>query len=635
MIGKLLSTIKAPSDICRLSISQLNNLAEELRQHIKDSVSIHGGHLASNLGIVELTIAMHYVFDFARDRLVWDVGHQCYVHKMLTGRASQFDKLRQKDGISGFPNPKESDYDQFAVGHAGTAVATAVGLALGAQLQNSTEKVVSVIGDASIVNGLSFEGLNNTNLVKRQLLFILNDNEMAIDKTQGAFANYLTKMRVSRPNDFLNRSTHMFMRRLPLLKKQLDKFKEGVKTAFLGNHWFDQLNVPVYGPIDGHNISNLIEIFSAIKDFEHPIILHVHTDKGRGFTPATDDPTTFHSPRPFKIDGESASFDKSKGKSFTASFADSLAAIMSKDEKVYAITAAMPDGTGLSSVREQFPDRVIDVGIAESAAVDIAAGMAKTGLKPVVAIYSTFLQRGFDQVFQEVSLQGLPVVFCLDRAGMVGGDGAVHHGFTDIAIFRTLPNLELISPSDNSEMLGALEYAVDSGKACLIRYPRASVAKHEYAEIGGPSGFSDKRARQLKEGDKAVILAYGSMAYDSMTAANILQDEGIEVAVYDCRFAKPLDMDTIVEIYRTLNGVPIITVEDHALIGGFGSAVLEFVQESGLDTSRLFRMGFPDKYIGPDTREGQLEEAGINSKAIADNIKSRICQLKEANISHF
>ena len=635
MIGKLLSTIKTPSDISGLSIEQLNELAEELRQHIKDSVSEHGGHLASNLGMVELTIAMHYVFDFSTDRLVFDVGHQCYVHKMLTGRAGDFDKLRQKNGISGFPNPNESSYDQFAVGHAGTAVATAVGLALGAQLQDSKEKVVSVIGDASIVNGLSFEGLNNTNLVKRQLLFILNDNEMAIDKTQGAFAGYLTKLRVSRPNDFLNRSTRMFKRRLPQLQKQLDKFAEGVKTAFLGNHWFDQLNVPVYGPIDGHNISNLIEIFSAIKNFDYPIILHVQTDKGRGFTPATDDPTTFHSPRPFKIDGESASFDKSKGKSFTASFADSLLEVMAKDEKIYALTAAMPDGTGLSTVREKFPDRVMDVGIAESAAVDIAAGMAKTGLKPVVAIYSTFLQRGFDQVFQEVSLQNLPVVFCMDRAGMVGGDGAVHHGFTDIAIFRTLPNIELLSPSDDSEMQAAMEYAVNCGKPCMIRYPRASVAKHEYKALSEHTTYEAGRARQLKEGRNAIILAYGSMAYDAMTAAHILEDEGIEVAVYDCRFAKPLDEDTITEIYRTIDDVPIVTVEDHSLIGGFGSAVLEFIQESGLDAGRIHRMGFPDRYIGPDTREGQLVEAGVDARSIASSIKSLISRQKETKLSQY
>ena len=633
MIGKLLSTIKTPADLRRLSIDQLNDLAKELRQHIKDSVSVHGGHLASNLGVVEMTIAMHYVFDFSTDRVVWDVGHQCYVHKMLTGRADQFEKLRQKNGISGFPNPSESDYDQFAVGHAGTAVATAVGLALGAQLQNSPEKVVSVIGDASIVNGLSFEGLNNTNLVKRQLLFILNDNEMAIDRTQGAFANYLTKMRLSRPNDFLNRSTRMFTRRLPQLQRRIDKLAGGVKTAVLGNHWFDQLNVPVYGPIDGHNISNLIEIFQAVKNFDYPIILHVHTDKGRGFTPATDDPTTFHSPRPFKIDGESASFDKSKGKSFTASFADSLVSLMEKDEKVYAITAAMPDGTGLAAVRDKFPDRVLDVGIAESAAVDIAAGMAKTGLKPVVAIYSTFLQRAFDQVFQEVSLQNLPVTFCLDRAGMVGGDGAVHHGFTDIAIFRTLPNVELISPSDDSEMQAAMEYSVNCGRPCLIRYPRASVAKEEYKEIEGSTSYADRRARKLKSGDKAVILAYGSMAYDAMTAAHILEDEGVDVAVFDCRFAKPLDEDTIMEVFRILEDVPIITVEDHARIGGFGSAILEFIQESEMDASRLYRMGFPDKYIGPDTRAGQLEEAGVDAKAIADKIRSIIKQEKESKLS--
>ncbi len=620
MLGKKLSTISSSSDICRMSISELSELAAELRQHIKASVSEHGGHLASNLGIVELTIALHYVFNFAQDRIVFDVGHQCYVHKMLSGRAEKFSKLRQKGGISGFPNPEESEYDQFSVGHAGTAAATAVGLALGAQLNKSEEKVVSIIGDASVVNGLSFEGLNNTNLVNRQLLFILNDNEMAIAKTQGAFAEYLTKVRVSKPHDLLNRRAKMLVKRLPQLQKRLEKLSGTFKTAFSGNHWFDQLNVPVYGPIDGHNLPVMIEILTALKDFDRPIILHVHTDKGRGFTPATDDPTKFHSPRPFKIDGESASFDKSKGKSFTASFSEALISAMEKDEKIYALTAAMPDGTGLSDVMKRFPDRVFDVGIAESAAVDIAAGMAKVGLKPVVAIYSTFLQRGFDQVFQEVSLQNLPVIFCMDRAGMVGEDGAVHHGFTDISIFRTLPNMVLMAPSDNSEMQKSLEYAFECGKPCCIRYPRDSVAAEEYSEYDGPTSYAENQGRRLKVGDKAVILAYGTTAYEAMVATRILEDYGVEVSVYDCRFAKPLDGKMLSEVLGSEKAVPVITVEDHAKVGGFGSAVMEFAEENGYDVSRIRRMGYPDRYIGQDTRAGQLTEAGIDAKSIADMV---------------
>ncbi len=617
MLGKVLKTIKSSSDICRLSMAELNELADDLRGHIKSSVSEHGGHLASNLGIVELTLALHYVFNFSQDRIVFDVGHQCYVHKMLSGRAAQFDKLRQKGGISGFPSPSESEYDQFFVGHAGTAAATAVGLALGAQLQSSQEKVVSIIGDASIVNGLSFEGLNNTNLVNRQLLFILNDNEMAIAKTQGAFAEYLTKMRVSRTHDMLNRRARMLIKRLPQLQKKLDQ----LKSALTGNHWFDQLNVPVYGPIDGHNLPVLIEVLTALKNFDHPVILHVYTDKGRGFTPATDDPTTFHSPRPFKIEGESASFDESSGKSFTSSFSDALSAAMARDPKVYAITAAMPDGTGLNEVQAKFPDRVFDVGIAESAAVDIAAGMAKTGLKPVVAIYSTFLQRAFDQVFQEVSLQNLPVIFCMDRAGMVGGDGAVHHGFTDISIFRTLPNMVILAPSDDSEMVKALDYALACGKPCCLRYPRASVAAEEAIECNGPTSYEANQARQLRAGERATILAFGSMAYDALAAARILEDSAIDVAVYDCRFAKPLDGELLSKVLAKGGAGPVITVEDHALIGGFGSAVLEFAQDNALDVSRVYRLGFPDRYIGQDTRSGQLAEVGIDAAAIAAKIK--------------
>lgn len=598
-------------------MADLNELASELRSHIKASVSEHGGHLASNLGIVELTLALHYVFNFAHDRIVFDVGHQCYVHKMLSGRAAKFDKLRQKGGISGFPSPSESDYDQFFVGHAGTAAATAVGLALGAQLQKTDEKVVSIIGDASIVNGLSFEGLNNTNLVNRQLLFILNDNEMAIAKTQGAFAEYLTKLRISRTHDMLNRRAKMLVKRLPQLKKKLEQ----LKSALTGNHWFDQLNVPVYGPIDGHNLPVLIEVLSALKEFDHPVILHVYTDKGRGFTPATDDPTTFHSPGPFKIEGDSASFDESCGKSFTSSFTESLAAAMEKDDKIYAITAAMPDGTGLTQIMEKFPKRVFDVGIAESAAVDIAAGMAKTGLKPVVAIYSTFLQRAFDQVFQEVSLQNLPVVFCMDRAGMVGGDGAVHHGFTDIAIFRTLPNMVILAPSDHSEMQKAMDYALNCGKPCCIRYPRASIAAVEATEYDGPTSYQANQARRVLAGDKAVILAFGSMVYDALAAGRILEEAGISVSIYDCRFAKPLDEKMLRTVLDKKHNTPVVTVEDHAVIGGFGSAVLEFAQENDLAVNRIHRLGFPDRYIGQDTRSGQLAQVGIDANHIAAKVK--------------
>ncbi|MFC1782532.1 1-deoxy-D-xylulose-5-phosphate synthase, partial [Planctomycetota bacterium] len=432
MENQLLTNIKSPADLKQLKIEQLPELAQEIRQLIMSTVSKNGGHLASNLGVVELTIALHYVFDFARDRLTWDVGHQCYVHKILTGRARRFETLRKGDGISGFPSPDESKYDQFFVGHGGTSITTALGLALGAQISQTDEKVVAVVGDASIVNGVSFEGLNNTSLLNRQMLIILNDNSMAIDTTQGAFANYLARLRLSRPYEDLHRRTKLMVRRLPYfgqaLHEGLHRLKDGIKGTLQSRQIFEQLGIPYFGPIDGHDIPALIKMLETFKIVNHPVLLHVQTEKGRGFGPAHKDPCAFHSPKPFKVNGETAQFTAASEKSFTAAFAQALTNLMSDEPKVIALTAAMPDGTGLAKVREKFPDRVIDVGIAESAAVDIAAGLAKKGLRPVVAIYSTFLQRGFDQIFQEVALQNLPVIFCMDRAGLVGGDGAVHQG---------------------------------------------------------------------------------------------------------------------------------------------------------------------------------------------------------------
>lgn len=440
MNTKFLGQVNSHAEISQLSHGELEVLAGEVREWVMHSVSRTGGHLASNLGITELTIALHCVFDFSRDRLVFDVGHQCYVHKMLTGRAHLFERLRQEGGVSGFPSPAESECDPFAVGHAGTAVATAVGLALGVQLQQSDERIVAVVGDASIVNGVAFEGLNNTSRVKRQLLIILNDNSMGISKTEGAFAQYLTRLRVSRPYEDLRRRTESMVRRLPYvgekIQESLERIKGGIKSTLQGAYYgFEQLGLGYFGPIDGHDTALLIKLLSAFKEVDHPVLLHVHTEKGRGFHSAKEDPCRFHSPGPFKINGRTTEISSGGGKSFTSAYTDAMADLMERDERVVALTAAMADGTGVAKLQERFGDRVIDVGIAESACVDIAAGLAKQGLRPVVTIYATFLQRAYDQIFQEVSIQNLPVTFCVDRAGLVGGDGPVHHGFSDITFF--------------------------------------------------------------------------------------------------------------------------------------------------------------------------------------------------------
>ncbi len=626
MIGNLLKQIKSPSDLHNLNEKELVMLADEIRHLLKFSVGRNGGHLASNLGVVELTIALHYVFDFSHDRILWDVGHQSYVHKILTGRAEQFEHLRQEGGLSGFPDPRESKYDQFKVGHAGTAIPTALGLALGAQMQNTDEKIVAVVGDASIVNGVSFEGLNNTSLVKRQMLIILNDNDMAIDKTQGAFAQHLTRLRVSHTYEDLQKRTERMVRRLPYgkaIQDSLERLKGGIKTTLLGRHIFAQLGIPFYGPVDGHNLTALIKLFTALKNIEQPVIFHVCTQKGHGFAPASADPCAFHSTKPFVMDGEAVNFAESTGKSFTAGFSHILSDIMAKDKSVVALTAAMPDGTGLAPLREKYNNRIIDVGIAESAAVDIAAGLARKGLKPVVAIYSTFLQRSFDQIFQEVALQNLPVIFCVDRAGLVGGDGPTHHGFCDITMLRVLPGLVLMSPMDKAEMQGALEFALQSNKPCVIRYPRDVLPEPEQLPVGyNPAPFSLGKAAWIRKGSHAAIIAYGSVALDALQAAEILHKTGIEITVISARFAKPVDSDILPALLAENANMPIITLEDNALIGGFGSAILENAQQHKIPAQNIIRFGIPDKFIGAATRKVQLSNMGISAKSIADYISN-------------
>jgi len=625
-MDRLLPTIESPANLRYLSTEELNQLAAEIRQLIMTSVSRSGGHLASNLGVVELTIAMHFVFDFAHDRLVWDVGHQCYVHKILTGRAGKFSQLRQAGGISGFPDPRESRYDQFFVGHAGTAVATAVGLALGKQMQQRKEKIVAVVGDASIVNGLSFEGLNNTNLLNRQLLIILNDNFMAIDKTTGAFAQYLTRFRLSRPYEDLQRRTELLVNRLPYLGERiyetLDRIKGGIKTTLLGRQKFEQLGIPFFGPIDGHDIVSMIKIMTALRDFNRPVILHVHTDKGCGFIPASENPRAFHNPKPFTVNGDTASFESRPDKSFTAAFSDTLDKLMAADKRVMALTAAMPDGTGLAELKDKYPGRIIDVGIAEGAAVDIAAGLAKTGIRPIVAIYSTFLQRCFDQIFQEIALQNLPVIFAIDRAGLVGGDGVTHHGFCDVSLLRVLPNMVLMAPSDNEDLYQAFAFAVSCNGPCAIRYPRdVATPLSRRCGLSKPSPYELGRAVWMRKSSGIIILAYGSVVREAIIAAEQLAEDGIEVGVVNGRFAKPLDEQLIIQLLGSSDVKAIITVEDQTLIGGFGSAVLECIQRHQLDSNRVICLGIPDKFIDQDSRAGQLQTVGIDSQSIAKTVR--------------
>jgi len=628
-MSQLLDQINSPADLKVTPVSRMPELAEEIRQRIITTVGKNGGHLASNLGIVELTLALHYCFDFSQDRLLWDVGHQCYPHKLLTGRADRFDQLRQAGGLSGFPNTSESPYDQFDVGHAGTAVATAVGLARGNQLTGQSSRVVAVVGDASIVNGLAFEGLNEAGTLKRQLLVVLNDNSMGIAPTRGGMAEHLAKFRVSGRYEEVKRRAKSLLTRIPVLGKgvydALDHLKEGIKATVSPHQVFEQMGLIYVGPTDGHDTGHLIELLRLLLQVDHPVLLHVHTQKGRGCPWAIDDPTTFHSPSGFEIDNGKVNVGRSAGRTWTKAFGEHVIELARRDERVVALTAAMPDGTGLVKFAERFPSRFFDCGIAESCTVDVAAGLAKTGLRPVVAMYSTFLQRAFDQVYQEVVLQKLPVVFCIDRAGLVGDDGAVHHGFLDISYLRCFPHMVLMAPADESELRGALDLALTLSVPSAIRYPRdvlpECVAEAEPMRLG--------RSRRVRDGSDATLVGYGAVVPAAVQAAELLALEGIEVGVISARFARPLDEQMLRGLLSSSE--PVLTVEDHSVAGGFGSAVLEAGRRLGLDLGNVFCAGMPaDRFVEYGSRAGQLAEVGLDAAGIASRARELVKAHKKA-----
>jgi len=622
-MGNLLEKIDCPQDIKALSIEQLEQLAKEIRQFILDSVSKTGGHLASNLGVVELTLALHYVFDFSRDKLLWDVGHQCYAHKIITGRRERFGRLRKADGPSGFPDPSESEYDQFIVGHAGTAVATATGMALGRQKLGGDEKVVAVVGDASIVNGLSFEALNNLGLVRRQLLIVLNDNSMAIDPTQGAVAKYLSRVRLSHTYEDIRRTTSNILEHLPIIGRSveeiIERIKKSVRMVVPPSQLFESLNIPYFGPVDGYDVCSLVELFRGLAELQRPAILHVYTKKGKGFEPAENGGGKFHSTGPFKLNGEAISGPAGR-QTFTEVFGRHLVELAEKDNRIVAITSAMCDGTGLAEFRSRFPERFYDVGIAESAAVDMAAGLAKAGLKPVVAIYSTFLQRSFDQIMQEVALQRLPVVFCIDRAGLVGADGPTHHGLMDIGFLRMMPNIVLAAPAGQEELCSALEFALSSEQAVAIRYPKDVVPDLPADCCRQPFRLGRAVFARQSQVSRLAIVNYGCLLDRALVAAERLCSEGIETDVVNARFAVPLD-EEIIELARAGKG--IIALEDHSLACGFGSAVLEAVAGAGLEPGRgtIVRLGVGRRLVRHDARSRQLADCGLDVDNIVDTAR--------------
>jgi 1-deoxy-D-xylulose-5-phosphate synthase len=630
MTDPILPNLRSPADLRALPLEELPRVAAEVRYAICEQVKSSGGHLAPNLGVVELTIALHYVFDFGHDRLLFDVGHQCYPHKILTGRFDRLATLRQTGGIAGFPDPNESDYDLFAVGHAGTSISTAVGMARGDDLNGegwepksnpNGRRVVALVGDASIANGVAMEGLNAAGTLKRQLLVVLNDNGMSIARPQGALAHYLDELRLHPRYRDARRKARDLARKLPgggLLEEMYQRMTGAVLDLVAENSWFAHFGLISLGPVAGHDLPRLVHVLREVAALDRPVLLHVHTTKGKGYDFAEGDATRFHSPAPFRVVGPKIEIKK-EGRSFTSAFSDALAKLMRRDPKILAATAAMPDGTGIDRILAEFPARAFDTGICESHAMDMMAGLAKTGWKPFFAVYSTFLQRAFDQAFQEVALQGLPVRLCLDRAGLVGGDGAVHHGFCDVSILRVFPQSCLMAAMDEPSLVAALEFmrGYEAGISA-VRYPR-DVVPERFAAAPCPP-FELGRARPLIAPDDALvaILAYGTCVLD---AAKAIDDLGVavRVALYDARFAKPVD----VELVRSLveRGVAIVTVEDHGIEGGFGSCVLDAAADAGIDVRLIRRLAIPSRWIPHGGRSDQKRQAGIDAASIAAAVR--------------
>jgi 1-deoxy-D-xylulose-5-phosphate synthase len=644
----LLPSIATPADIKKLSIPQLQQLAGEIREAIVASVSKNGGHLASNLGVVELTLALHYVYDFGAhpagpDRLLFDVGHQCYAHKMLTGRAQQFDQLRKKGSVAGFPEPTESPFDLFSVGHAGTAISTAVGMARGDALLGRKNHVVALVGDASIVNGLSMEGLNGAGTLQRQLLMVLNDNGMSISEPQGAFSQYLERVRVSTTYEEFKRFSEKLVHKLPVavghaVEHAWDAFCAGVKGVMWHGQPFEALGIKYMGPVDGHDLPGLVNWLSEIKHVDRPILLHVKTVKGQGYEVAASEPTRFHSPASFVVNGCRVEINKSGGKSWTTAYADAMIELAASDSRVVALTAAMPDGTGLSKYQQTHPTRYIDTGICESHLTAMAAGMAKSGLRPFAAIYSTFTQRAYDQIWQEVVLNQLPVAFCMDRAGFVGDDGAVHHGFMDQAFLRPMPGIVLGAPSDEAELGRAVKMQLGLDVASAIRYPRDNVPAANFEDVVEPAlrdqattPWTPGQSRTLRRGGDATLVVYGALVQTAMLAADELAADGVQVEVVDARFCKPVDGAMLTRVLST--GRPVVTVEDHSLQNGFASAVLEYAAAHGLSTSGLVRLGHPDRLIAHATRAQQLAEVGLDVAGLVRAVKSAVAGGRSVAVS--
>jgi len=617
---KVLDQINTSYDVKELDLEELEKLCHEIREEILSTVSKTGGHLASSLGVVELTAVLHYVFDFPRDKLVWDVGHQSYAHKLLTGRKDLFHTLRQYEGISGFPKRDESPYDAFDSGHSGTSISSALGMAEARRLKGEEGKIIAVIGDGSMTAGLAFEGLNQTGHIDQDLIVILNDNEMSISCNVGALSSYLNRLMTGQFVNRFRNDIENFLKTLPGIGKSVLRFakqaEESLKGLLMPGLLFEELGLKYIGPIDGHRLDYLIETFQNIKKLRGPILVHVITKKGKGYPPAETNPDRFHGVPPFFIETGELRNDQKNPPTYTEVFGETLCQLAGENKRLIAITAAMQSGTGLEEFARRFPDRFYDIGIAEQHAVTFAAGLALEGMKPVVAIYSTFMQRAYDQILQDVCLQNLPVVFALDRGGIVGEDGPTHHGLFDFSYLRHIPNIIVMVPKDENEFQHMIKTAMECPVPVAFRYPRGK-GMGVRREVSLQS-IDIGKGEILREGQDILIIAIGSTVYPSLRAAERLADVGIQAAVINSRFLKPLDGNLLCDWAKRTGKV--LTVEENVLQGGFGSAVLELFQERNLFSVQVKRLGIPDLFVehGPQNllrEKYEIDESGIFKRA--------------------
>ena len=624
-MSTLLPTITGPADLQKLSDEQLQQLTCEVRDELVRVLTARPAHFASNLGVVELCLALHLTFDFTKDRLIWDTGHQVYPHKLVTGRFDRFHTIRTKGGLMGFPNPHESPFDLFMTGHAGCSVSTISGLKAADDLLGRTDRhAVAVIGDGALPSGIVFEAFNNIGGMGQNVLVVLNDNKMSICPRTGGLAKYLDQCRMTGLYQGGKRRLNQLLAHIPVIGEMahaaLEQFRDGLKAFLKDGMLFEEMGFRYFGPVDGHDLPKLRKILRDLKDQEGPILLHVFTNKGHGVPQAAEDPVTYHTPPVFTglgPNGEIVGFKKGGAKGYTDVASLAIHQAMRDDPKVVVLTAAMCQGNKLEKVRADFPERFFDVGICESHAVAFAAGMAKAGVKPIVDIYSTFLQRSFDQIFQEVCLQNLPVVFAMDRAGLTGPDGPTHHGVFDVSYMRLFPNMTSMAPGDELDVQPMVAFALDHDGPISVRYPKANLDRVER-----PNGFSPVelgKAEVVEWGEDGCFVAFGTLLSNCVAAADKLRDEGIHVGVINARFVKPLDRETIL---RAVESLPlVVTVEEGTLEGGFGSAVLEAANAAGLDTRNVVRCGIPDRFVEHGDRTELLADLGLTADGLAETVR--------------